>query len=452
MEPHGIDSGGYFALVWRTIAAWILSLCLKLNVTTNSDNGICAVVNSSAEENLIISQNAKYNAAMTSVAEVLGGYQSGFKVVNGSHPQAIEKFAVLSARGVPRLMLPLANAALRTSVSSYIGNHRLAALVVPSMIKVSARLGSPLQNISSVVSLTSATGAPSALRELLADVLGNDKFHIALRLSFGRPNAKTVALAISEEGEALCYGKFGSESMTNELVAHESAVFDRFEGKEMPVVLPRRLFSGVWANKHNALITTPLRMTPLKKDAVIAHRAADSFASRHLDSKGALKDSVFWHTIIERVNKLDELSGPDRPLMEAIAKIEQNWGDQQFDFCASHGDWTRANLGIVDGQVAALDWERSTTNSPRGIDIAHFAICEQSFNAFRKTLNINQLADNVSKYQKDAGQTGDNADILILLSLLQMVVRFKSARKAGVQSTDSKFGPALQAGLRQWLA
>lgn len=408
------------------------------------------MVNSSAEEKLINSQNAQYKAAMTSVAEVLGGYQPGFEMVNGSHADGIEKFAVLSARGIPRLMLPLGDAALRTSISSYLGNHRLASLLIPPLVQLSARAGSPLPRFSSVVSLTSASGAPSALRELLAKVIGNDNFHIALRLSFGRPNAKTVALAISDSGEALCYAKFGSESMTNDLVAHESSIFDRFEGKDMPVIMPRRLFSGVWANDHNALITTPLNMTPLKKDAAIAHRAADAFASRHLDSTGILKDSVFWRAIVERVNKLDESSGPDQTLKEAITRIEQIWGELQFDFCASHGDWTRANLGIVDSQVAALDWERCTTNSPRGIDIAHFAISEQSFKVLRKSLNINLLAESVSRYQKDAGQTGDNAKVLIVLSLLQMVIRFKSARKAGVQSTDSKFGPALRAGLHQW--
>lgn len=408
------------------------------------------MVHSSAEENLINSQNAQYKAAISSVADVLGGYQSGFEMVSGPSTDALEKFAVLSARGIPRLMLPLNNAALRTALSSYLGNYRIAAMLMPYLIKASANVGSPFPNISSVVSLTSQSGAPCALRELLTKVLDTDSFHIALRLSFGRPNAKTVALAISETGEPLCYAKFGSEAMTNDLVAHESSIFDRFENQNMPVIMPRRLFSGTWAKENNALITTPLNMQPLKKNAPLVHQAADLLASQYKESSGALRDSKYWLDIVERVTKLKESSGPDQLLTEAITKIEQVWGDYEFDYCASHGDWTRANLGMIDGKVAALDWERCTTHSPRGIDVAHFAIFEHSFSAFRKTLDINELAGNVNRYQKDSGRNGDNTEILIILGLLQMVVRFKSARRAGVQSTDSKFGPALRAGLRQW--
>ena len=80
---------------------------------------------------------------------------------------------------------------------------------------------------------------------------GHNDFQIAMRLSFGRPNAKMVAVAISSEGEVLCFAKFGSEAMTNGLVAHESAILEQFEGVDMPLIIPSRLFSGAWVGGHN---------------------------------------------------------------------------------------------------------------------------------------------------------------------------------------------------------
>ena len=164
-------------------------------------------------------------AAFEAAGMVLGGYKPGFELVRGSHPNAIEHFVVLSERGSPRLLLPRARPIMQTAVTTFLGGYRFAFLM-PPLLQIASRAGNTFSYLTTTVSLISQERSPSPLRELIADVLQRSDFQIALRLSFGRPNAKTVAMAISDSGEALCFAKLGSEEMTNRLVAHESSVLE----------------------------------------------------------------------------------------------------------------------------------------------------------------------------------------------------------------------------------
>ena len=376
---------------------------------------------------------------------VLGGYQAGFELVKGTRPDAIESFTMISSRGIPRMLLPSAQPMMQTAMVSFLGRPRLAGLIAPC-VQIASRVGGPFSRISSNVSLVSQTDEPSPLRLLISNVIGRNDFQIALRVSFGRPNAKTVAVAISHDGEALCYVKLGSEAMTNDLVAHESAVLKQFEDTDMPIVLPKRLYSGTWADGLDVLITAPLQLSPLKRDAHLAHVAANALVSHNKFKSSALVDSAYWRRIIECVGEYSE----GEVLQKTISEIERDWGAREFDFGVSHGDWTRANLGLCEGRVAALDWERCTTSAPRGIDIAHFALCEKTSHPFSQSINIDRAVENVREYLKAAGMAPNNAEALVLFALVEMVIRFKSAEKAGVRSTDLKFGPALQEGVRKW--
>lgn len=346
------------------------------------------------------------------------------------------------------MLLPPSLPIMQTALASFSGGKRKAWLMARG-VQVATQVGGPFSRISSNVSLMSQHGNPSSpLREFIAGVIGRNDFHIALRISFGRPNGKTVAIAISDAGESLCYVKLGSETMTSDLVAHEGAMLKEFDSAEMPVVLPQLLYSGTWAEGHNVLTTAPLRLTRIKRDARIVHLAANALASHNTVKRSALVDSAYWQHIVEFVGEY----GDSEVLPSTVAELERIWGANEFDFGMSHGDWTRANVGMVDGRVAALDWERCTKSAPRGIDIAHFAICEKPAYQLTKSksINIDRIRKRVRQYLKSAGLRTDNAEILILFALLEMVMRFKSAEIVGLQTTDFKFGPALKEGLLKW--
>ncbi len=389
---------------------------------------------------------AQCESALSKTALVLGGYEAGFELVNGLRPDAAEQFTVISARdGTPRLFLPKTQATMQTALSSFLGRSPLLKLMQP-FLRLGVWVGGPFSRLSSNMSLVSKSGQPSALRRLIKEVLGRNDFHMALRLSFGRPNGKTVAVAISDDGEPLCYVKIGSESMTSSLVAHESAILEQFEKTETPMIVPRPLYSGTWAGGHNVLITAPLGLKPLSRDAQEAHVAADALANQGLKSNTRLRDSDYWQHTSERVQTLEN----SNDLLSTIAEIEQIWGSSQFDFGTSHGDWSRANVGMNQGSVAAIDWERCVDSAPRGIDIAHFAISELSSRLSKKTLDVDQLAATVRQILVSLGLPANNAEPLVVFALLEMVIRFKSAKIAGLHTSDSIFAPALKTGIKKW--
>ena len=392
--------------------------------------------------------NEAVTSALLAVEDVFGGYLPGFKLVEGSIPDAVEHFIVLRINGMPRLLLPPSNRAMRVALTQFIGARPWIGLALQvTQFAAKQRIFSPW---TSEMSLQSHTVETSKLRVLLSSVLGREDFYLALRLSFGRPNPKTVALAISHDGEALCFAKFGSEAMTNDLVAHEGKMLEWLAARDVPLITPRVLYGGVWEEGRHVLITEPLQIKPLPDDASIAHLAADSFTAASPIVTCALRDSEYWHLITERVNEVEEPGQHNGTLLTALSRIDKVWGSSEIDFGACHGDWTRANLGLVDGGVAAFDWERCSELSPRGIDIAHFAVSEFTGQRGKQSLDIKRVAEKTRSYLGAASRPLDQAELLVILECLEMSIRFLNARKAGVQSGDSKFGRALQQGLQSW--
>lgn len=395
------------------------------------------------------SRAASASAAYAAVCKILSGYDTGFELIRTISPEAIERFVVLSVRGTPRLLLPKDPLAMRTAIQSFLGNRPFAGLL-PAFVQFASRTGGPFSSVCNDLSLISADSAVSPLRHLMSDVLDRQDFHLAMRLSFGRPNAKTVAMAISAEGHVLCYAKFGSEAMTNDLVAHESAVLAELESQDMPFIMPTRLYSGKWAGNHNVLITSPMDYRGLDRDASQAHRVAADFSSRNLSGMTALKSSNFWQQVRSRADQMSTNDDSDGILLQRVALIEEHWGEHPFEFGPSHGDWSRANLGMIGDQVAAWDWERYSREAPRGIDIAHFTISEVTHPFFGKPLDVDNLQTRLKQYLDVAELPPTDAAPLLMLAMLEMAMRFKSAQKAGLKLVDSKFGPAIDDGLKKW--
>jgi len=390
-------------------------------------------------------------AAFLAVERVLGGSRTLSDPTDG----AVERFVVLPATGVPRLLLPLPMPAMKAALSGFVGQRRWTSLL-PPLIRTAVRVGGHVPVLGRTLSFRSGSGTPSPLRTMLGSLLGRDDYHLAMRLSFGRPNAKTVVAAISDDGEMLCFAKIGAEAMTNDLVAHEGRVLERFATLGPPLRMPRLLHAGDWLDGATLLVTEPLRLQPLARDARCAHRAADAFAAASHVSTAPLKDSAFWHRLTESIESGVGRSAHHRGLMESAARIRAAWGERTFDFGGCHGDWSRANVGLVDGRVAAIDWERCSEVAPRGIDTAHFALLEASGRSRRlrgrAPLDIEQIADRTGHYLVSAGRSADDARPLVLLDCLQMAARFLTAERAGLHAVDSTFEPALKTGLLRWCA
>ena len=387
---------------------------------------------------------------LSSVSMVLGGYSGGFELVEGAHDEALERFFQLGKKNSPRLLLPVNKSLLLPATNGFLVGRRFAGFI-PLFVRMSALIGGPFTRYCSEYSLVSKKQSLSPLRQLLSEVLKRNDFQIALRFSFGRPNGKTVAMAISNDGEILCYAKIGSESVTSGLVSHESMVLQKFEETNIPMIIPRRLYSGTWKSGHDVLVTEPIKLKPLPEDASCAHEAIYSLTTFSSTQVSQLSKSLYWADLNERVGEAIKAIDESNGLMNsALAHIDKKWGQCSTTFGISHGDWTRANTGLVDGQVAGLDWERCHLLAPLGLDIAHFSISDNMTRGLSRTINVDEVLIKVQEHAKNAGGMEITHECLILLALLEMVIRFKSAGRAKIRAKDSKFEVALQSALTKW--
>ena len=389
------------------------------------------------------------DTALRSVTQVLAGYQPGFRLVNGQQANSVERFTVVPARGTSRLLLPMERAAMTTALKSFVGGHRWAGLA-PTVLQVLSKTAGSTAVLSRDLSLLADGGQAAPIRDLFASVLGRSDFELAFRLSVGRPNAKTVAMAIGANGNPLCFAKFGSENMTNSLVEFETKILQHFQNRDLGVVIPRVLYAGRWAGDHHVLVTEPFMLSPLKRHAELAHRAADDFTKASPMTTSPLRDSDYWQAVVSRVGEIGDRSSSRSVLIQAVEAMDRRWGSTEFDFGYSHGDWSRANLGTVGDKLVALDWERCTDNSPRGIDIAHFAIIENSSSLSNRLLDLDNIEDRTRHYLDEIGRSPLLAQPLIAFDLVEMMLRFSTAQAVGLPSHDSRFGPALRAAMLQW--
>ncbi len=398
----------------------------------------------------IVSSGHGSEDRLSSVGLVLSGYTGGFKLVEGVHEDALERFYLLGKKNSPRLLLPVSKPLLGPATKGFLAGRRRAVLL-PFFVRTSIRIGGPFAQYCREYSLVSKEQSVSPIRQLLSSVLQRNDFQIALRFSFGRPNGKTVAMAISNAGEILCYAKIGSEPVTSSLVSHESLILKKFENTDLPVIVPRHLYSGTWKTGHDVLVTEPIELKPLPTDASCAHKASYALTCTSPTQTCHLNKSLYWADLIKRVEEASKTHDESRELMNiALSDIDRKWGRCSTTFGISHGDWTRANTGLVNGRVAGVDWERCLQLAPQGIDIAHFAISENTTRSMSRDIDLDQVLAKAHEHLSTAGVSADIDQCLILLALLEMVIRFKSAGRAGIRSKDSKFEVALQSALSQW--
>lgn len=390
-------------------------------------------------------EQSRSDAAIAGVERVLGGRDSTCRLVAGHARDAIEEFVVFPARGIPRLLLPMSRLPLRASIDEFLGKRRWSGLAL-ALTSATTIAGLTHTGVSRKLSLL-ADNKSEVLRELFSHVLGRDDFHLALRLSFGRPNAKTVIAVISDIGETLCFAKVGGEQMTDDLVKHEHTMLQTLSNVDLPVICPRVLYFGAWGGSGHILITAPLKLNPLPSNARDAHRAADTLATAYPVDTSELRSSGYWEHVNARLDACEAIGAEAARCRDMVNKIGDVWGSETLDFGFSHGDWSRANVGLVAERVAAIDWERCSHFFPRGIDTAHFAIFDLSR---RRRLDIGHILNATRRHLATANRPIAHAEALVVLDLLEMSIRILMAQAAGLRVDDSKFELALALALRSW--
>ena len=132
------------------------------------------------------------------------------------------------------------------------------------------------------------------------------------------------------------------------------------------------LASGPWAGLE-LLVTAPAPAAsrgdgpPLRMPG----DATREIAAIHGVEHGTFAGSAYRAGLVSRL----EAGEPDDTtalLHQALASLDEAWGQEEIPFGSWHGDWMPWNLLRSGTDLWVWDWERSASGVPVGLDAAHF--------------------------------------------------------------------------------
>ena len=189
----------------------------------------------------------------------------------------------------------------------------------------------------------------SSLRAALAPTVGRGPRDIALALHFGPPraNRKPVVQVLDRDGTLLAVAKVATNPLTVRLVTQETSALQQLaRARPGPVLtVPRLLAATTWEGAQLLVQSALVLPARPRVPTAAVRRAAEQELVRSTESAGVPDPGARW---------LDDV---------AVG--------------ASHGDWSPQNLSVVQGGVAAWDWERFAEDRPLGFDAAHLVLMQQ---------------------------------------------------------------------------
>ena len=209
----------------------------------------------------------------------------------------------------------------------------------------------------------------SSLRAALAPTVGRGPRDIALALHFGPPraNRKPVVQVLDRDGTLLAVAKVATNPLTVRLVTQETSALQQLaRARPGPVLtVPRLLAATTWEGAQLLVQSALVLPARPRVPTAAVRRAAEQELVR--STEGPSTGAAPW--VRDLLAKLP-------PESAGVPDPGARWLDD-VAVGASHGDWSPQNLSVVQGGVAAWDWERFAEDRPLGFDAAHLVLMQQ---------------------------------------------------------------------------
>jgi hypothetical protein len=232
--------------------------------------------------------------------------------------------------------------------------------------------------------------AAESLEQHLAELLGQD---VLLGISVGpsRANRKPVLQVVTPAGKTLAYVKVGISPLTRSLVNGEAEALAAYWGAEADaetgpetgpetctVRAPRVLHHGDWRDLE-ILVLEAIRP---QHAGILSHRkrraeeplaAMREFGERLGVTHDRLTGNKFWRRIAATPDELDDARQAET-YAGTVKRVEAEYAGATVEFGCWHGDWTPWNMVWDADRVLLWDFERFSTDVPRGFDLAHYRL------------------------------------------------------------------------------
>jgi hypothetical protein len=357
-------------------------------------------------------------------------------------------FSMLPGGDDPYVLIPADAPRAAAAAVHGLGNplrSRDRAVEAAAGLAMRTRVG-PRFAPSLVVSAPGPVARHRTLPGHLATVLGRDDAVCAVILGRRRPNRKPVLKMLTPGGEVLAYAKVGWNDLTANLVRAEAEAMARIAAAGPRTFrVPRVLASGPWAGLE-LLVTAPAPATtrgdgpPLRMPG----DATREVAAIHGVEQGTFADSAYRAGLVSRV-EAGEADDTTALLHHALASLDEAWGQEAIPFGSWHGDWMPWNLLRSGTDLWVWDWERWASGVPVGLDAAHFRFdIESKIRGRSPEESAASSAGWTEVVGPDLGARPGSGRPLAVANLLEMCLRFREGRQAGMEAKDVAYVRALR--------
>lgn len=342
----------------------------------------------------------------------------------------------------PRLLFPLGSrSAAREALHRYSSSRPLVGLLMRTLT-FAAAVGVIRRAWPHRLYVSASPGTDTAdplIDVYLRNVLGWPDLQVAVLFSPGRPQKKPVLQLIRTGGETRGYAKVGWNDLTRGLVRAEAETLAGLQAtRPSTFSVPNLIHLGACGDLELLVVAAqPRRAWYFRRETV--PRSLPLEATCELTTLGPRKretliESRYWAARTAELARLTAVSALAGALPGLLLEtIGSRYGNAELDFGFAHGDWVPWNMAETRDGLFVWDWERCEPSAPVGLDAMHFLF--QLYLNFRKHSPATAVEESLSAGRRvlpTLGVDAAQAQLLLLLHLLQITLRLEEGRAGGI--------------------
>ena len=221
--------------------------------------------------------------------------------------------------------------------------------------------------------LTLPAAAQGTVYSVLRDHFGRD-IALAIPVGAARANRKTVIQVLSGEGKTLGFAKVARSPLARELVVNEARTLRFLDGRLSTVMLPRVLLDHCTTDWHLLLLSPlPTSLIRTRRPGRVPSKQMHEVFEVGKVRQGEM-DSHLQTLEGRALSHVPRDSRAALRFASAVSALRDESVGRVIDLGSWHGDWGPWNMASGRRAVAVWDWERFSTDTPRGLDELHFAL------------------------------------------------------------------------------
>ena len=218
-------------------------------------------------------------------------------------------------------------------------------------------------------------GSGDDIESHLATVLGRP-VTVSLGIGPARANRKPVLGVFDAHGRPVAFVKVGDSRVATGHVTGEADNLRTIATASLPhVIVPRILHEEDWHDMH-LLVMSALPTRARTGGIDLRHppvEVIDDLFTAFDEGRSSLAETPIWNQMLLAADDIrdEELRAT---YCAGLVRTLDELGGEVVPVGAWHGDFAPWNLSRVRDRVAVWDWERFTTGSPAGLDLAHWVV------------------------------------------------------------------------------